>query len=90
MYDYAFVYKATDSKKYFGKTSYVAEWKGDALGKGEFSIGSAEQPWPEHSESTMDTLIKFLIAILVTLLTIAFFFAVMKVLVPLFSQKHLR
>lgn len=87
MYDYAFVYKATDSKKYFGKTSYVAEWKGDALGKGEFSIGSAEQPWPEHSESTMDTLIKFLIAILVTLLTIAFFFAVMKVLVPFIQSK---
>lgn len=87
MYDYAFVYKATDSKKYFGKTSYVAEWKGDALGKGEFSIGSAEQPWPEHSESTMDTLIKFFIAILVTLLTIAFFFAVMKVLVPFIQSK---
>ena len=87
MYDYAFVYKATDSKKYFGKTSYVAEWKGDALGKGEFSIGSAEQPWPEHSESTMDTLIKFLIAILVTLLTIALFFAVMKVLVPFMQSK---
>ena len=87
MYDYAFVYNATDSKKYFGKTSYVAEWKGDALGKGEFSIGSAEQPWPEHSESTMDTLIKFLIAILVTLLTIAFFFAVMKVLVPFIQSK---
>ena len=87
MYDYAFVYKATDSKKYFGKTSYVAEWKGDALGKGEFSIGSAEQPWPEHSESTMDTLIKFLIAILVTLLTIAFFFAVMKVLLPFIQSK---
>ena len=87
MYDYAFVYKATDSKKYFGKTSYVAEWKGDALGKGEFSIGSAEQPWPEHSENTMDTLIKFLIAILVTLLTIAFFFAAMKVLVPFIQSK---
>ena len=87
MYDYAFVYKATDSKKYFGKTSYVAEWKGDALGKGEFSIGSAEQPWPEHSENSMDTLIKFLIAILVTLLTIAFFFAVMKVLVPFIQSK---
>lgn len=87
MYDYAFVYKATDSKKYSGKTSYVAEWKGDALGKGEFSIGSAEQPWPEHLESTMDTLMKFLIAILVTLLTIAFFFAVMKVLVPFIQSK---
>lgn len=87
MYDYAFAYKATDSKKYFGKTSYVAEWKGDELGRGEFSIGSAEKPWPEHSESTMDTLMKFLIAILVTLLTIAFFFAVMKVLVPFVQSK---
>lgn len=87
MYDYAFVYKATDSKKYFGKTSYSAEWKGDKIGEGEFSIGSAEQPWPEHSESAMDTFMKFLIAILVTLLTIAFFFVVMKVLVPFIQSK---
>lgn len=87
MYDYAFVYKATDSKKYFGKTSYVAKWKGDEFGRGEFSIGSAEKPWPEHSESTMDTLMKFLIAILVTLLTITFFFVVMKVLVPFIQSK---
>lgn len=87
MYDYAFVYKATGSKKYFGKISYVAEWKGDELGKGEFSIGSAEQPWPEHSESPVDTLVKFLIAILITLLTIAFFFIVMKVFVPFIQSK---
>lgn len=87
MYNYAFAYKATDSKRYFGKTSYVAEWKGDELGRGEFSIGFAEKPWPERPESTTDTLMKFLIAILVTLLTIVFFFAVMKVLVPSIQSK---
>lgn len=87
MYDYAFVYKAFESKSYSGKTSYTAEWKGDEIGRGDFSIGSAEQPWPEHSESAMDIVIKFLIAVLVTLLTIAFFFAVMKVLVPFIQSK---
>lgn len=87
MYDYAFVYKATDSRKYFGKTSYSAEWKGDKVGEGQFSIGSAERPWPERSESTMDIFVKFLIAILVTMLTITFFFVVTKVLVPFIQSK---
>lgn len=88
MYDYAFVYKATEDKTYKGKVRYSAEWKNDKMGDGVFDIGVEEnRPWPEHSESTMDTLIKFLIAILVTLLTIAFFFAVMKVLVPFIQSK---
>lgn len=87
MYDYAFVYKAFDSKKYYGKTEYTAEWKGDVIGNGEFSIGSAEHPWPEYEENAYDTFAKFLIAILVTLITIAFFFLAMKVLVPYVQSK---
>ena len=88
MYDYAFVYKATEGKTYNGKVRYSAEWKNDKIGDGVFDIGGKEgRSWPEHSESTVDTLMKFLIAILVTLLTIAFFFAVMKVLVPFIQSK---
>ena len=48
MYDYSFTYRVLSSKTYFGKTSYSAEWKGDVIGTGEFSIGSAERPWPEY------------------------------------------
>lgn len=87
MYDYAFTYKATKSKKYFGKTTFFAEWKGDKIGDGQFSIGSAEKPWPEHFENALDKVIKFLIATLVTMLTIAFFFAVTKILVPFIQSK---
>lgn len=87
MYDYAFTYRATDAKKYFGKTSYTAIWKGDEVGLGDFSIGTVEQPWPKHSESTMDTTLKFLTAVLTTLLTIVFFFMIMKVLVPYCQSK---
>lgn len=87
MYDYAFAYKATDSKSYFGKTSYTAEWKGDKIGEGVFSIGTAEKPWPELPESATDSIMKIIIAIIVTLLTIAFFFLIYKVLIPLIKSK---
>ena len=87
MYDFAFIYKATDSKIYSGKTTYIAEWKGSQMGSGAYSIGTAENPWPTHEESTVDTLIKYLIAILATLLTIVFFFCVMKILIPYIKSK---
>ena len=87
MYDFAFIYKATDSKIYSGKTTYIAEWKGSQIGSGAYSIGTAENPWPTHEESTVDTLIKYLIAILATLLTIVFFFCVMKILIPYIKSK---
>ena len=87
MYDFAFIYKATDSKIYSGKTTYIAEWKGSQMGSGAYSIGTAENPWPTHEESTVDTLIKYLIAILATLFTIVFFFCVMKILIPYIKSK---
>jgi len=87
MYDYAYTYKVDDAKKYFGKTSYVAIWKNEQMGEGQFSIGSAERPWPERYESTADRFMKFIAAIIATLLTIVFFFFVMKVLVPFIQSK---
>lgn len=87
MYDFAFIYKATNSKIYSGKTTYIAEWKGSQMGSGAYSIGTAENPWPTHEESTVDTLVKYLIAIIATLLTIVFFFCVMKILIPYIKSK---
>lgn len=87
MYDYEFTYRVTSSKKYFGKTTYTARWKSDEVGEGVFSIGTAERPWPEYQESTMDTTFRYLIALITTLLTIAFFFIIMKVLLPYIQSK---
>lgn len=87
MYDFAFTYCVPSSRTYFGKTSYAAEWKGDVVGNGEFSIGSAERPWPERDSKTSDSVYKYLVAIIVAILTVAFFFFIMKVLIPLFRSK---
>ena len=87
MYDFAFVYQATEGKIYAGKTTYLAEWKGAPVGEATYSIGTAENPWPTHEESASDSVVKFLMAILVTLLTILFFFCVMKILIPYIKSK---
>lgn len=87
MYDFAFTYRATEGKTYTGRVTYVAEWKGMETGKGEYSIGTAETPWPLHEESAGDIVTKFFVAVLVALLTIIFFFLVMKVFIPFFKSK---
>ena len=86
-YDYAFTYKAFDEKTYSGRTEYTAEWKGSQKGTGSFSIGSPERPWPERPETTSDSVIKYLVALLIAFLIYAFFFFVMKVLIPLIRSK---
>ena len=87
MYDFAFTYKATEGKAYTGHVEYTAEWKGMEAGTGDYSIGTAETPWPLHEESTGDVFTKFFVAILVALFTILFFFLVMKVIIPFFKSK---
>ena len=86
MYDYAFTYKALDHI-YSGNTDFAAEWMGEDLGKATFSIGTPENPWPVQIESAGDTVMKYLIALLTTFLTIAFFFFVVKILIPLIKSK---
>lgn len=88
MYDFAFIYRATDNKAYTGRVSYTAEWKGAEAGQGDYSIGTAETPWPVREESTGGLLTKLLVALLVALLTFAFFFLVMKVLIPFVKSKQ--
>lgn len=85
MYDFAFAYTATKSKSYTGTTNYEAEWKGDMIGEGRFDIGSVEHPWPDQADTNM--VMKFIYAILSTILTIAFFFLIMKVVIPFSKSK---
>lgn len=87
MYDFAFTYKVKDDAIYNGKTAYAAEWRGEQIGEGAYSIGTAENPWPKREESTVDSIIKYLVAIFATLLTIVFFFCVMKILIPYIKSK---
>ena len=87
MYDFAFTYRATEGKAYTGRVAYTAEWKGKEAGASDYSIGTAETPWPLHEESAGDLVTKLLVALLVALLTIAFFFLVAKVFIPLFKSK---
>lgn len=84
MYDFAFTYKATENKIYLGKTIYAAEWKGSQMGNGAYSIGTVENPWPTLEDNPI---IKYLVAILVTFLTIVFFFFVMKISIPYIKSK---
>lgn len=90
MYDYSFTYKATDGKAYTGQVSYAAVWRGDVIGNGDFTIGSAELPWPEREETVTDSAIKYIMAIVIAVLTILIFFLVMKVLVPSMKQSSFK
>ena len=83
MYDYAFTYQATEGKFYMGEVNYTAIYKDDEVGEAVFSIGTPENVWPLRPESAS----KYLTALLVTFLTILFFFLVMKVLIPLVKSK---
>lgn len=88
MYDFVFIYKATEGKTYNGKVEYAARWDDNEIGKkASFSIGTPETPWPLEKVSTGGTISKYLIALLVTFLTFAFFFIIMKILIPLIKSK---
>ena len=84
MYDFAYTYKATDDKSYSGNVNYQATWGNQKIGEGIFSIGSPENPWPTQPENF---LMQFVVAVFVTLLTLAIFFCVMKILVPYLKSK---
>jgi len=81
-YDYELLYSATPDKVYSGNVTYTASWGKSQLGEAVFTIGSAERPWPDREQSTTSFILELLVAILVTLITFAIFFFVMKVIVP--------
>lgn len=87
MYDFAYTYPATAGLVYSGKVEYTAEWKNVEVGQGAFSIGSPEHPWPVKEETAVDSVVKYVIAILATLLTIVFFFLLIKVVIPYIKSK---
>jgi len=92
-YDWSFIYKVADDASYNGPVSFTACWDDDEIGKADYSIGTEEAPWPVRKDTPVGTMMKMVWAVLVTLLTIAFFFFVMKILVPaikssLFSAKY--
>lgn len=88
MYDFVYVYKATEGKVYDGKIVYSAAWDNNKIGDdATYSVGTPETPWPINHETLSDIIIKYLIALIVTFLTIAFFFCIMKILIPWFKSK---
>ena len=87
MYDFFFKYKVDESQNYSRIVKYSGEWKGTHIGSGEFSIGTAERAWPIREENASDVILKYIYALLVTLGTIAFFFAVAKILIPFIRSK---
>lgn len=81
-YDYEILYTADPNKTYSGNINYRTKWGNTTIGEGTFTIGSAERPWPEREQSSANILIELLVAVLVTVLTFAFFFLIMKIAVP--------
>ena len=81
-YDYELVYKVPEDKVYTGNIHYSAAWGKSDIGEGTFTIGSAERPWPEREQSTTNIFVEILVALLVTVLTFALFFLIMKIAVP--------
>lgn len=81
-YDYQLTYRAGKDRTYSGNVAYKAEWGKSLIGEGMFTIGSAEKPWPERRQTATGIIIELLVALLVTVLTFAFFFLIIRILVP--------
>lgn len=90
-YDYSFKYKVNESKNYTGEVKFYCLNKGknntDAIGYRRMSVGSPERPWPIREENTSGIALKYLYALLVSLLAIAFVFVVTKVIIPYVRSK---
>ena len=86
-YDYAFTYKVSPDALYSGNKKFTAFWENRRVGEAEYSIGTIENPWPLRSETTGGFLLILLWALLVTLLMIAIFFCIMKIIVPAIKSK---
>ena len=88
MYDFALTYKATKDMSYQGKIVYQAKWGVETVGEASYSVGSPENPWPQQTDTASGTLFKYFMALFVTFLTMAFFFSVMKILIPFVKSKN--
>lgn len=95
MYDFAFRYRVPETKSYSGAVNYEARWDDNPIGSTTISIGTKERPWPIRPEKAGDSIAKYLIALLVAILTAILFIAVMKILIPglksiIFSARYYR
>ena len=85
-YDYDFVYQAINV--YSGnKVHFQALWDDEPIGETDMTIASAENPFPAEEATASNTVMKYLLALLVALLTFAFFFIVVKILIPAMKSK---
>lgn len=87
MYDFALTYQVPQDKSYSGTVSYTALWDGETKGTEKFSIGSPEHPWPDRDKTAGESAIKYLIAVLVAVLSILLFITIMKIIIPGFKSK---
>ena len=87
MYDYVFTYKALKDR-YEGDTQFIAKWNDLNAGEDTLGIGSKEHPWiPGPKPNSDDILLQAFVALLTTLLTIAFFILILKALIPWIKSK---
>lgn len=85
-YDFEYEYKPTRS--YYDDVKYLAYWgEGNKMGEATYSIGFKEKATTFQNESDSKNWLRYPIALLVTALTIAFFFFVIKILVPAVKSK---
>ena len=87
MYDFALTYHVREDKSYSGNVNYTALWDGQPKGSETFSIGTAENSWPKRHETASNSVKKYLMALLVTFLTILLFIIIMKIIVPGIKSK---
>ena len=80
-YDYAFRYRV-GGQSYAGQVHFRALWQGEEMGTMTFTVGSPERPWPERNQSTGAFALKFLLALLIAVVSIALYFLIMKILIP--------
>ncbi|MBQ9217519.1 MAG: hypothetical protein IJ160_05000 [Muribaculaceae bacterium] len=82
-YDYDFVYQAVDV--YQGQpVHFAALWNDQPIGETDMTIGTEENPFPASGDNPV---MKYLMALLVAILTFAFFFIVVKILIPATKSK---
>lgn len=85
--DYSFSYVVGEDATYTGKVSYTAIWDKKEIGSSDISIGTVERPWPLREEKAIDVALKYIYAVLITLLGLMLFFFVQKVMVPWIRSK---
>lgn len=80
-YSVKYVYCATEDKQYMGSVHYTAFLGRKEVSSSTFSIGSAENPWPNKEGAN------YLLGVLIAFLVFAFFFVIMKIVIPFCRSK---